>query len=98
MYASAKRSATAVPCVKARWVRQCATSSQAGPHDVSTQSTTPVMSGPVQSRLRGWKSRCRNVPSYAGGSSSTIAKACRQAAGSVAQSGTTRLAGTAQDW
>ena len=98
VYVAANRSATSVPCVSTRLLRKWATSSQGGPHDVSTQSTTPVISGPVHSTLRGAKSRWRNVPSYAGASSSQISNARSQAAGSRAHSGTTRLAGIAHDW
>ncbi len=77
---------------------QCATSSAAGPVDVSTQSTTPLTTSPSQSTLPGWKSRCRNVGSYAGGSSSSTANARRQSAGCSVHSGTMRFPGQAQDW
>ena len=43
VYAVANRSAASLPWTSARLVAQCATSSHAGPREVSTQSTTPEM-------------------------------------------------------
>ena len=54
------------PKATARLDAACAASSQAGPVEVSTQSTTPVIASSVHSRLRWLKSRCRKVGAYAG--------------------------------
>lgn len=58
------------PAPSRQWGR--ATSRSAGPHEVSTQSTTPdtrsSSPAPVNRTFPGRKSRCRKRPSYGGGS------------------------------
>ena len=82
--------------------------SQAGPVEVSTQSTTPLIAPSCHSRLRWPKSRCRKVGSYAGagdgeqlegaastsrGGSSTPAPPTSPATPRTGRSGTARRAG-----
>src|SRR4051812_23763956 len=50
----------------ARLVAACPASSQAGPVDLSTQSTTPEIWPALHSRLRWLNSRCKKVGRYAG--------------------------------
>ena len=79
-------------------VQQCATSSQAGPIEVSTQSTTPVMWPSDQSTLRGWKSRWMKQGSNGGGGVRSSSNASRHSPGSLAHAGTWNFASHAQDW
>src|SRR3954453_5309583 len=82
----------------ARLVAACPASSQAGPVDVSTQSTTPEIWPALHSRLRWLKSRCKKVGRYAGGSSASTSKARCQESGCAAQPGITHFSSRAQDW
>ena len=80
------------------FVEQWATSSQAGPIEASTQSTTPLTSPPDQSTFRGWKSRWMKRGSNGGGSVRSTAKASSHRRWSVAHAGTWNFASHAQDW